>query len=63
MKARRVDPQTGEVIEVELFVAALGASNYTYAEAMRTRQVIDFVSSVSRVLGPWRCDPRGRPRS
>ena len=26
---------TGEVIEVELFVAVLGASNYTYAEATR----------------------------
>jgi hypothetical protein len=32
-KPRIVDPKTGEVIEVELFVAALGASNYTFAEA------------------------------
>ena len=32
-KARIVDPTTGEVIEVELFVATLGASNLTYAEA------------------------------
>ena len=30
-KPRVVDPNTGEVIEVELFVAVLGASNYTYA--------------------------------
>ena len=29
-----IDPQTGEQVEVELFVAVLGASNYTYAEAM-----------------------------
>jgi transposase len=50
MKAKIVDPQTGEVIEVELFVAVLGASNYTYAEATRTQQVTDFVSSVSRAL-------------
>jgi hypothetical protein len=28
-----IDPTTGELIEVELFVAVLGASNYTYAEA------------------------------
>jgi transposase len=50
MRPRIVDPQTGEIIEVELFVAVLGASNYTYAEATRTQQVIDFVSSVSRVF-------------
>lgn len=50
MKARLVDPVTGEVTEVELFVAVLGASNYTYAEATRTQQVGDFVSSVARAL-------------
>jgi transposase len=38
-KPRLVDPATGEVVEVELFVAALGASNYTYAEATLTQQV------------------------
>ena len=41
---------TGEIIDVELFVAVLGASNYTYAEATRTQQVSDFVSSVARSL-------------
>ncbi len=50
MKARLVDSVTGEVIEVELFVAVLGASNYTYAEVTRTQQVADFVSSVARAL-------------
>lgn len=39
------DPLTGEVIEVELFVAVLGASNYTYATTTRTQRVSDFVSS------------------
>ena len=29
-----VDPSTGEVREAEIFVAVLGASNYTYAEAV-----------------------------
>lgn len=50
MKARIIDPQTGEMFEVELFVAVLGASNYTYAEATRTQQVVDFTSSVSRAF-------------
>jgi len=50
MKARIVDPTTGEVTEVELFVAVLGASNYTFAEATRTQQVPDFVASVTRAL-------------
>src|SRR5438876_1052628 len=31
-KPRLVDPATGEIRDVELFVAVLGASNYTYAE-------------------------------
>ena len=50
MKPRIVDPVTGEITEVELFVAVLGASNYTYAEATRTQQVCDFVGSVARTL-------------
>jgi len=50
MRPKLVDPGTGEVTEVELFVAVLGASNYTYAEATRTQQVADFVGSVSRAF-------------
>jgi transposase len=34
-----VDPGTGAVVPVELFVAVLGASNYTYAEASWTQPV------------------------
>jgi len=45
-----VDPETGERIEVELFVAVLGASNYTYAEATRTQTVADWVMSHVRSL-------------
>lgn len=44
-RARLVDALTGEVIEVELFVAVLGASSYTYAEATYTQQVPDFIGS------------------
>jgi transposase len=44
-KPHLVDPVTGEIREVELYVAALGASNYTFAEATYTQQVPDFVAS------------------
>lgn len=40
--------ETGEVIEVELYVAVLGASNYTFAEATRTQTLPDFVGSTVR---------------
>jgi transposase len=40
-----VDGATGEVIAVELFVAVLGASNFTFAEATRTQQSVDWITS------------------
>lgn len=40
-----VDPATGEAIDVELFVAVLGASNYTFAEATATQRTADFIKS------------------
>jgi transposase len=49
-KPHIVDPQTGEVTEVELFVAALGASSFTYAEATLTQQVPDWIGSHVRTL-------------
>src|SRR5439155_22392073 len=45
-----VDPATGEVREVELFVAVLGASNYIYAEATATQQIGDWVQSHVRAF-------------
>ena len=45
-----IDPTTGEVTAVELFVAVLGASNYTYAEATRTQQVADWIASHQRAF-------------
>jgi transposase len=45
-----VDPKTGEVYEVELFVAVLGASSYTYAEATRTQKSEDWIGSHARAL-------------
>jgi transposase len=49
-KAHYVEPTTGEVVEVELFVAVLGASSYTYAEATRTQRVADFTASNARAF-------------
>ncbi|MCI0674057.1 MAG: IS21 family transposase, partial [Myxococcaceae bacterium] len=49
-KPHDVDPESGEVVEVELFVAVLGASNYTYAEATRSQQSADWIASHVRTL-------------
>lgn len=49
-KPEIVDPHTGEVTEVELFVMVLGASNYTYAEATLTQRLGDFVASNVRAF-------------
>ena len=45
-----VDASTGEMIPAELFVAVLGASNYTYAEASRTQRAPDWIASHMRAL-------------
>jgi transposase len=49
-KPHVVDKETGEITEVELFVAVLGASNLTYAEATRSQQVGDWIGSHVRAL-------------
>ena len=38
-----IDPLTGEVRQAQVFVAALGASNYTYAEARWTQGLADWI--------------------
>jgi transposase len=45
-----VNPETGELVTVELFVAILGASNYTYAEATPTQQSADWIASHIRTF-------------
>jgi len=42
---------TGEVMEAELFVAVLGASSYTFAEATWTQSLSDWVGSHTRAFG------------
>ena len=41
---------TGEICEVEFFVAILGASQYTYAEATPSQKKEDFVVSVENAM-------------
>jgi len=43
-----VDPNSGVVTDVELFLAVLGASNYTYAEATETQSGPDWMASHAR---------------
>lgn len=49
-KPRIWNRETGEYIEVELFVMVLGASNYTYARATLTQRVEDLVNATIRGL-------------
>ena len=56
------DPATGEVHQAQIFVAALGASHYIYAEATHSQQLPDWIDShirtfeylggVSEILSP-----------
>jgi transposase len=57
-KPRLVDPATGELREVELFVAVLGASNYVYAEATATQKAHDFLGSHVRAFAFFGGVPR-----
>ena len=46
-----VDRYTGEVRQAQIFVAVLGCSNYTYAEATWTQTLPDWLASHVRALG------------
>jgi transposase len=52
------DPATGERIPVELFVMALGASSYTYAEATATQQLPDWIARHTRAFAFYGGVPR-----
>ena len=45
-----VDPQTGEIWQAEIFVAVLGASNYTYTEAHRSQSLPNWIGAHVRAL-------------
>jgi transposase len=44
------DPSTGELRKAQIFVAVLGASNYTYAEATWSQSLSDWTGSHVRTL-------------
>lgn len=46
-----IDPMTGEVRTAQLFVATLGASSYTFAEATWTQSLPDWIASHVRAFG------------
>lgn len=43
-----IDPATGEIHHSQIFITALGASNYTYAEATWTQTLPDWIASHCR---------------
>jgi transposase len=52
------DRHTGEVREAQIFVAVLGASNYTYAEATWSQTLPDWLGSHVRALAHFGGVPR-----
>ena len=44
------DPSSGEVRQAQVFVAVLGASNYTYAEATWTQNLWDWIHAHVRAF-------------
>lgn len=49
-KVSIVNASTGEVREANIFVAVMGASNYTFAEATWTQSLIDWIGSHIRAF-------------
>ena len=45
-----VDPATGEIRQAQIFVAVLGASGYTYAEATLSQRLPDWIGSHVRAF-------------
>lgn len=45
-----VDPSTGEVRDAQVFVAVMGASNFTYAEATFSQALVDWIGSHVRTF-------------
>src|SRR5690554_3588440 len=49
-KLHIIDRETGEIKPVEVFVATLGASQYTYVEVSFSQKIPDFIGSVQNCL-------------
>ena len=57
-KINIADPRTGEIREAEIFVAVLGASSYTYAEATWSQTLSDWIGSHVRMFEFYQGVPR-----
>lgn len=53
-----IDPQSGDLIKTELFVAVWGASTHTFAEASLTQQLPDWIGSHVRAFEYFGCAPQ-----
>ena len=49
-KLEMVDPRSGEIREMEVFVAILGASQLTYVEAVESQDKEDLISACENAL-------------
>lgn len=49
-KLQIVDPDTGEIQDVEIFVAVLGSSQLTYVEACQSQKKEDFITACENAL-------------
>lgn len=49
-KPSYIDRLTGEIIEVELFVSAWGASSYAYVECTESQTIADWISSHNKMF-------------
>ena len=57
-KLELVNRQTGEITEVEVLVAVLGASQYTYVEATKSQKKEDFIGALENALHYFQGIPR-----
>jgi hypothetical protein len=55
-----IDPATGEAHAMKLFVATMGASNFTYAEAVASEGLEDWICALSRLT--WNAARAGAGR-
>jgi len=58
VRLRALDVSTGELADVEVFVAILGASQMTYVEAVASQRVEDFIACCENALHYFGGAPR-----
>jgi transposase len=45
-----IDPHTSEILQAQIFIGVLGASNYTYAEAQESQELFNWISAHVRMF-------------